>query len=288
MAETYYQRLGVSPDASVEEIERAYRARLKETHPDVSNDPDAAEATRGLIEARRVLTDADERAEYDRLGHETYVHGGSDDTTGTSTSYWRRDTSPTSQETAAGRDASGSERTATGTSSTTASARTGRTDRERRRRQNRETRAAWNTRGGSADGGVYANEWRAWKSEGAYRIHRTDASKLGSRLFPIGPSLVTLLVAFGLYPVLLWGTLEPAFPLLFNAALGVCLLVLVGYLSSIPPIGVAVFGTWLVFLPVLLVGWLGVPVASAPVAAAIAGTATPLVIAVVTWAVLRA
>lgn len=288
MAETYYERLGVDTDASVDAIERAYRNRLKETHPDVSDDPAAAERTRSLIEARRVLTDEDERATYDRLGHAAYADGkteaGSNESTGpaetVSEAGGRWSTDRDRESGTPGSEAStGSERTA---------AQTGRTDRERRRRQNRETRADWNTAGGVADGGVYANEWRAWNNEGAYRIHPTDASGLGSRLFPIGPSLVILLVAFGLYPVLLWGSIEPAFPLAFNLVLGACLVVLVGYLISMPPIGVAVFGTWTVVLPAVLVLGFGVAAFSPIMAVFVTGTAAPLVVSVVTWAVLRA
>jgi len=75
---TYYDLLGVSSDASAERVERAYRERLKETHPDVSDAADAGERTQRLIEAREVLTDTSERARYDRLGHEAYV--GREDT----------------------------------------------------------------------------------------------------------------------------------------------------------------------------------------------------------------
>ena len=286
MAETYYERLGVDADASVEEIERAYRERLKRTHPDVSDDPAAAKRTRDLIEARRVLTDADERREYDRVGHEAYVGDGV--TTAATTTGGTRSSTGTSWGSSRSR-ANGDRHAATDGASATASASNGTTDRERRRRQNRETRAAWNTTGGVTDGGggVYATDWRAWKGESGYRVHPTDPSNLGSRLFPIGPSLVMLLVAFGLYPVLLWATLEPAFPLLFNLLLGVCLLVLVGYLASMPPVGVAVFGTWTVFLPTILTLGLGVPAYSPVIGAVVVGTAVPLVLSVAIWAVLR-
>ncbi|MFB6140308.1 MAG: DnaJ domain-containing protein [Halosimplex sp.] len=77
MTETYYDRLGVSPDAAVGEIETAYREAIKRVHPDVSDDVDAAERTKRLNEAKRVLTDEDERAKYDRLGHAAYTGSGS-------------------------------------------------------------------------------------------------------------------------------------------------------------------------------------------------------------------
>ncbi|MFC7138258.1 DnaJ domain-containing protein [Halosimplex aquaticum] len=73
MTETFYDLLGVADDASTEEIETAYREAIKRVHPDVSDDVDAGERTKRLNEAKRVLTDEDERARYDRLGHETYT-----------------------------------------------------------------------------------------------------------------------------------------------------------------------------------------------------------------------
>lgn len=73
MGGEYYDLLGVSADASAEEIAAAYRKRLKETHPDVSDASDASERTKRLIEAKEVLTDDAERARYDRLGHDRYV-----------------------------------------------------------------------------------------------------------------------------------------------------------------------------------------------------------------------
>lgn len=73
MAGEYYERLGVSKDATVDEIESAYRERLKHVHPDVSDKGDARERTRDLIEAKKVLTDENKRARYDRLGHERFV-----------------------------------------------------------------------------------------------------------------------------------------------------------------------------------------------------------------------
>jgi len=72
MGETYYDVLGVDPDASRGEITAAYRERVLETHPDRSDDPDAAATFDLVTTARDVLVDADERARYDRLGHEAY------------------------------------------------------------------------------------------------------------------------------------------------------------------------------------------------------------------------
>lgn len=73
MDETFYSALGVSEDADAGTIRDAYRDRVKEHHPDVSDDAAAAERFRRLTTARDVLVDEGERARYDRLGHETYV-----------------------------------------------------------------------------------------------------------------------------------------------------------------------------------------------------------------------
>ena len=66
----YYALLGVKPTASREEITRAFRARSKDVHPDVSPDADAAVQFQRLARAYDVLGDAQARAEYDRRrGH---------------------------------------------------------------------------------------------------------------------------------------------------------------------------------------------------------------------------
>jgi len=76
MTETFYDLLGVPEDASTDAIEDAYREEIKQVHPDVSDDVDAGERTKRLNKAKRVLTDEEERASYDRQGHEAYISGG--------------------------------------------------------------------------------------------------------------------------------------------------------------------------------------------------------------------
>ncbi|WP_209452129.1 J domain-containing protein [Halosimplex halophilum] len=75
---TFYGVLGVGPDADEEAIRAAYRERVKEHHPDVSADPDAADRFRRLTVAKETLLDAAERARYDRLGHRAYVESHAD------------------------------------------------------------------------------------------------------------------------------------------------------------------------------------------------------------------
>lgn len=71
--ENYYDFLGVSPDAEVEEIESAYRAKTKEYHPDVSDKDNAAKLFALLQDAKEVLTSTKERSRYDQLGHWLYL-----------------------------------------------------------------------------------------------------------------------------------------------------------------------------------------------------------------------
>jgi curved DNA-binding protein CbpA len=75
MAKTYYDVLGVDADADQEAIRDAYREKVKEYHPDVSDHPDAEERFKRVKRAEIVLADPEEREVYDRLGHEAYVDG---------------------------------------------------------------------------------------------------------------------------------------------------------------------------------------------------------------------
>jgi curved DNA-binding protein CbpA len=62
-----YQRLDVAPEASPEQIGRAYRRLAHGLHPDTHpEDPDAAIRFREITEAYEILSDPGRRARYDR------------------------------------------------------------------------------------------------------------------------------------------------------------------------------------------------------------------------------
>lgn len=65
----YYEVLGVSKDASDDEIKKAYRKLSKKYHPDINQDKDAPEKFKEVAEAYEVLSDAQKRAAYDQYGH---------------------------------------------------------------------------------------------------------------------------------------------------------------------------------------------------------------------------
>ena len=73
MSEDFYDVLGVSRDASEDEITQAYREKVSEYHPDVSDEPDAEQKFKKVQKAKDVLTDEEKRQQYDQLGHERYT-----------------------------------------------------------------------------------------------------------------------------------------------------------------------------------------------------------------------
>ncbi|WP_246987951.1 DnaJ domain-containing protein [Halorientalis marina] len=275
MAESYYETLDVSPDASPEEIRAAYRAKVKETHPDVSDEPDARERFQRVQRAKEILTDEDERERYDRLGHESYVDGivnpevDADDTAGNADA---------AASDAADGDAADADSAAADADSAAADADSAAAD---------ATGTA--DAGGVADGGtaghatgasgpagsarrtdahVSESEAESWAKQGATQRQRRQAERSGTAYatrtttshtsfdglrVPLTPrTAITMVTTFALYPVFVFSAVFPRFPLSVNVVLGLCTLFVIAYLVSMPEVAIVVFGTWSLLAPLLL------------------------------------
>ena len=306
MSRTFYDVLGVAPDASTDEITTAYRERIKETHPDVSDAADAEEQAKRVIEAKEVLTDEAERDRYDRLGHDAYVRqtnvdgdweettddpdaaaasaagaengddGSGGATNGTGTSGRRRgrsepgpsagaesvyegtwatngvsDTEDGSSEvgsdsaSASGGDAEASSADSSSSpdgsrpgEDATADSESPSGGRKRRRRgRSRGSNGSQNV--GDAVGWAASVDGQHAVRQGhdKHRFRR-------SGLFPPGKSSVLLVSTFVCYPAMVFSTVYPGFPLVVNAIVGCCALLVIAYLMSMPEVGVYVFGGW--------------------------------------------
>ncbi|MBM9832560.1 DnaJ domain-containing protein, partial [Enterococcus faecalis] len=64
----YYDRLGVSKNASQDEIKKAYRKMSKKYHPDINKEAGAEQKYKEVQEAYETLSDDQKRAAYDQYG----------------------------------------------------------------------------------------------------------------------------------------------------------------------------------------------------------------------------
>ena len=75
----YYEVLGISKEASADEIKKAYRRLAVKYHPDKNpGNKEAEEKFKEAAEAYAVLSDADKKAKYDRFGHAGVEGAGPD------------------------------------------------------------------------------------------------------------------------------------------------------------------------------------------------------------------
>lgn len=76
---SYYELLGVKPDATQAHIRKAFRLKALQLHPDRNKDsPDATSAFQHLKAIFDVLADPDRRAQYDQFGPSSNPHADDD------------------------------------------------------------------------------------------------------------------------------------------------------------------------------------------------------------------
>ncbi len=274
MARDYYQVLGVDRDASQADIEDAYRERVKETHPDLNEADDAAERFKSVKEAHETLGDPDERARYDRMGHGSYTSfgfGSDGDGDGASdgpdvgfdlsdVGDFGFDEDGTDFD--FGADPYASEGTADGERTYDfsepgwdESGWSDGTDEDRDRdifeTAARERRTG-NRRHVRDDGGGET----ASQTDGGFTVHQWGDERVersGDGLTITQDRAVVASIVFVLYPVFLYSSVSPAFSTATNVIVGVCTLLTMGYLMTLPELGLVVFGAWSVLAPVFLV-----------------------------------
>ncbi|MEL0317358.1 MAG: DnaJ domain-containing protein, partial [Aquiluna sp.] len=64
----HYEVLGLSRDATADDIKKSYRRLARELHPDINPAPEAQDRFKQVTHAYEVLSDPQTRAQYDRGG----------------------------------------------------------------------------------------------------------------------------------------------------------------------------------------------------------------------------
>jgi curved DNA-binding protein len=72
MAKSLYETLGVSENASAEEIKKTYRKLARKYHPDVNKDESAIDKFKEINAAYEVLSDKKKKDEYDMYGDQMF------------------------------------------------------------------------------------------------------------------------------------------------------------------------------------------------------------------------
>ncbi len=73
----YYEVLGLSREANLNDIKKAYRKKAVQFHPDKNpGDKESEDKFKEATEAYSVLSDPDNRKKYDQFGHAAFAQGG--------------------------------------------------------------------------------------------------------------------------------------------------------------------------------------------------------------------
>ncbi|MCB4743199.1 MAG: DnaJ domain-containing protein [Sulfurovum sp.] len=72
MSKSLYETLGVSENASADEIKKSYRKLARKYHPDINKDPEAQEKFKEINAAYEVLSDSEKKAQYDQFGDQMF------------------------------------------------------------------------------------------------------------------------------------------------------------------------------------------------------------------------
>jgi len=72
MSKSLYETLGVSENASAEEIKKSYRKLARKYHPDINKEESAVEKFKEINAAYEVLSDTDKKAQYDQYGDQMF------------------------------------------------------------------------------------------------------------------------------------------------------------------------------------------------------------------------
>ncbi|SFV54251.1 DnaJ-class molecular chaperone CbpA [hydrothermal vent metagenome] len=72
MSKSLYETLGVSENASADEIKKAYRKLARKYHPDINKDESAVDKFKEINAAYEVLSDSEKKAQYDQFGDQMF------------------------------------------------------------------------------------------------------------------------------------------------------------------------------------------------------------------------
>jgi len=72
MSKSLYETLGVSENASADEIKKSYRKLARKYHPDINKDESAVEKFKEINAAYEVLSDPEKKSQYDQFGDQMF------------------------------------------------------------------------------------------------------------------------------------------------------------------------------------------------------------------------